>query len=134
MLGGGDVTEVSEKKSKAIEIFEDATSHLRQWHSNVESLEKNERRVTESRTDEDETTFAKHYQCTQHNVTSTFMGQGKRYSKRCDEQRGSFYDQERCSFPSSESMRPPWIRVTNDIDQTISRDVRSGLFVGWGVS
>ena len=60
MLGGGDVTEVSEKKSKAITVFEDATFHLHKWHSNVESLEGNERGVTELKSDEDETMFAKH--------------------------------------------------------------------------
>ena len=58
MLGGGDVT--TEKKSKAIEVFEDATFHLHKWYPNVESLERNERGVTELKSDEDEITFAKH--------------------------------------------------------------------------
>ena len=39
MTGGTTTNEVREKKTKAIEIFEDATFKLHKWHSNVETLE-----------------------------------------------------------------------------------------------
>jgi transposase InsO family protein len=58
MLGGDDATKVREKRSKAIEVFEDATFHLHKWHSNVGNLEESEQRATIP-TSDDETTFAK---------------------------------------------------------------------------
>ena len=59
MIGGDDVKDVSENKTKAIEVFEDGTFHLHKWHSNVKSLEESERLVPELTSNDDETTFAK---------------------------------------------------------------------------
>ena len=53
MSGGATIAEVKEKKSRAIEIFEDATFRLHKWHSNVKELE------SPSHNDQEEVTFAK---------------------------------------------------------------------------
>ena len=53
MSGGATIAEVKEKKSRASEIFEDATFRLHKWHSNVKELE------SPSHNDQEEVTFAK---------------------------------------------------------------------------
>ena len=59
MTGGTTTTEVREKKTKAVEIFEDATFKLHKWHSNVETLESDERNSKENVVDDHQSTFAK---------------------------------------------------------------------------
>ena len=56
MAGGVTVEETSEKKAKAMEVFEDATFSIHKWHSNAEELEGNGETSQES---EDESTYAK---------------------------------------------------------------------------
>ena len=53
MTGGATIAEVKEKKSRASEIFEDATFKLPKWHSNVKERE------SPSHNDQEEVTFAK---------------------------------------------------------------------------
>ena len=59
MTGGTTTDEVREKKTKAVEIFEDATFKLHKWHSNAETLESDERNSKENAIDDDQSTFAK---------------------------------------------------------------------------
>ncbi len=62
MTGGVSAEQVGEKRSNAVEIFEDVTFKLHKWHSNVSALEERELRSREPATntgDEDKTTFAK---------------------------------------------------------------------------
>ena len=59
MTGGTTTTEVREKKTKAVEIFEDATFKLHKWHSNVETLESDERNSKENAVEDYQSTFAK---------------------------------------------------------------------------
>ena len=60
MTGGATVKDVSEKRTKAIEVFEDATFNLHKWHSNVSDLEGKEQSSHQTTTNNDEeTTFAK---------------------------------------------------------------------------
>ena len=51
--------DVRKKKTKAVEIFEDATFKLHKWHSNVETLESDERNSKENAVDDYQSTFAK---------------------------------------------------------------------------
>ena len=59
MTTGTTTTEVREKKTKAVEIFEDATFKLHKWHSNVETLESDERNSKENAIHDDQSAFAK---------------------------------------------------------------------------
>lgn len=43
MLGGTIVEDVATKKTAATQVFEDATFTLHEWHSNEETLEKDEK-------------------------------------------------------------------------------------------
>jgi len=60
MTGGATVNDVSEQRTKTIEVFEDATFNLHKWHSNVSDLERKEPNSHQTTTnDGEETTFAK---------------------------------------------------------------------------
>ena len=59
MTGGTPTTEVREKKTKPVEILEDATFKLHKWHSNVETLESDESNSKENAIDDYQSTFAK---------------------------------------------------------------------------
>ena len=59
MTGGTTTNEVREKKTKAVEIFEDATFKLHKWHSNVETLESDERKSKKNAIEDYQSTFAK---------------------------------------------------------------------------
>ena len=56
MAGGVTVEETSEKKAKAMEVFEDATFSIHKWHSNAKEMEGNGETSRES---DDESTYAK---------------------------------------------------------------------------
>ena len=58
MTGGTATTEMREKRTKAVEIFEDATFQLHKWHSNVATLESDERNSKNAINDY-QSTFAK---------------------------------------------------------------------------
>ena len=58
-----------EKKTKAVEIFEDATFKLHKWHSNVETLESDERNSKENAVDDYQSTFAKQQRGPRHAET-----------------------------------------------------------------
>ena len=47
------------RRQEAVEIFEDATFKLHKWHSNVETLESDERNSKENAADDCQSTFAK---------------------------------------------------------------------------
>ena len=59
MTGGTTTTKVREKKTKAVEIFEDAMFKLHKWYSNVETLESDERNSKENAANDYQSTFAK---------------------------------------------------------------------------
>ena len=61
MTGGMNAQVVSEKKTKAIEVFEDATFKLHKWHCNISELEEkgNISRQPATNDNGEETTFAK---------------------------------------------------------------------------
>ena len=59
MPGETTTTEVREKNTKAVEIFEDATFQLHKWHSNVETLESDERNSKENAVEDYQSIFAK---------------------------------------------------------------------------
>ena len=72
MTGGTTTTEVREKKTKAVEIFEDATFKLHKWHSNVETLECDERNSKENAIYDYQSTFAKQQLGPRHVATKLF--------------------------------------------------------------
>lgn len=139
MLGGDDVTAVSKKRSKAIEIFEDATFHLHKWHSNVESLEENVGRVPELKMNEDETTFAKHQLGT--NLPNTRL-LGLLWDKANDTL--SVVMNKQVPAMTKRGALSHLAKVYNSLGlvspttltrkAAIPRDVRSELIMGWGVS
>ena len=56
MTGGITTTEVREKKTKAVKIFEDA---MFKWYSNLETVESDERNLKENAINNYQSTFAK---------------------------------------------------------------------------
>ena len=72
MTGGTTTTEVREKKTKAVEFFEDATFKLHKWHSNVETLESDERNSKENAINDYQSTFAKQQLRPRHVETKLF--------------------------------------------------------------
>jgi hypothetical protein len=75
MTGGVNAQVVSEKKTKAIEVFEDATFKLHKWHCNISELEEKENISRQPATNDngEETTFAKQQLGTNLNPRQSYL-------------------------------------------------------------